>query len=303
MKILYVGKHAQAKSNDDEGAIAHALEELGHTVWCLQESRADQDVRKYTRADLCLFHHWDGVEEIKYLRRYMRVVFWYFDLIDFPDPTLTSRNSARKAWMDRIRPHVDMGFCTDGDWVAKRSGDGLPRLRWLMQGADERVMGRMDLEKKYDILFTGIDRKGGMGRERFVNHMKNTYRERFHHITNGCHRESLRNTIGHSRLVVAPNSPITNLYWSNRVYLSLGFGACMLHPWCDRLMDHYTHGEEILFYTDLKDMDIKIEMLCANPEKITQIGEAGYLRTVQEHTYRHRVESLLKQVLQEPIYG
>lgn len=284
MRIIYIGKH-RSGGNDDEGAIAHVLLSLGHEVVQVIESRGYRAI-KY-RGDLALFHHWSDSTHLEQLS--MPRAFWYFDLVTYPDRTLQARNDHRETWMSKMTPLVDVGFCTDGDWVARDKSNTLVRL---LQGCDERYAGRDRAEQDIDILFTGSFRGGGVGRESFVRGMSERYGSGFYQAT-GHHRENLRALIARSKIVVAPDHPITDNYWSNRVYLTLGFGGFLLHPYAETLTQHYAHGREIVYYRSREELHEQIAYYLSHPEEREAIQEAALQRSLAEHTYRHRVEQML----------
>lgn len=300
MRVLYVANH-KCGGNDDEGAISHAFEALGHQVIKVDESVGVYAVRMIGKVDLLLFHKWEDTSVLERFKGQCPRVFWYFDLVDHPDPTLAARCNQRKQWMKTILPHVELGFCTDGDWVDKHSTHS-HKLRWLTQGADERIAYRLPNPVKFykqDILFTGISKGGGTERERFVQDLKDRYGSRFVHITKGLHREKLREEISNSRIVICPDSPITDRYWSNRVYNAAGFGGFILHPYCFYLIQHYSSNREVAYYhqtNNRTDLYQAIDFYISKQSRCDEIAQAGYDRTLENHLYRHRVESMLKQI-------
>lgn len=303
MRILYVARHGQGlmRSNDDEGAIAHGLRALGHTVTCVQEKeqgmRPQYLVSKANSHDLLLFHSWPAAPAVEVLSRLdTPKVFWYFDLVDWPDHTVQRRTDERIAWMQAVTPLVDLGFCTDGDWVSRDTTD---KLVWLPQGADERIAKPGKGGRTIRILFTGTE-SGGVRRRSFVNEMRYTYGQLFrqHAGRYRVHGRALADIISRSRIVVAPDGPVTDNYWSNRVYLSLGFQAFMLHPYASKLATHYEDQKEIVFYRSREELHGQIAYYLQeeNETERQQIQQAGYHRTMMEHTYRHRCEYLLQTV-------
>ena len=289
MKILYLAKH-DSGGNDDEGAIAHALRELGHTVALVSEA-TPLKAKDQTGCDLLLFHKWCDPVLLAHLHTLMPAAFWYFDLVEWPDPSLAGRNRGRVEWFHNVLPHVDLGFCTDGDWVAK---DATGKLHWLPQGADGRVAGLGKGQPgSLSILFTGLERRAGHGRAQWVADMRYQYGARFHHVSHGVHGVNLANLIACANTVVAPMSPVTDRYWSNRVYISLGFGAFLLHPMALRLMDHYDQRAEVVYYEGFGDLQDKIKRYEGRAKQRKEIAHAGLTRTLREHLYRHRVEQLL----------
>lgn len=290
MRILYVAKH-NSGDNDDEGAIAHGLRELGHEVLCVDETVRGRYILQHTNYDFVLFHKWQDTATLKRLE--MPKVFWYFDLVDFPDPMIAGRNRNRMEWMQRTIPEVRVGFCTDGDWVNKdRSG----KLVRLLQGADQRIAGTglQQTSRRLKLLFTGT-RKGGLGRESFVSEMATNYCGGFTHLgdKNKIHGRALADVIRSADIVVAPDAPITDHYWSNRVYLMLGFGAFLMHPFASTLVRHYTDEKEIVYYRDREELHSKIKYYSERPEERERIAAAGLRRTLEQHTYKHRCQQLV----------
>jgi hypothetical protein len=305
VKIIYIARHGQTNSNDDEGAIQHALQELGHHVVAVREIKARNAVKlaKVDRPDLVLFHHWDDVETLKEFGKVgVPRVFWYFDLVDYPkDQTLAARCRRRVDWMHRVVPNVELGFCTDGDWVDHWSKTGAHgnKLVRLNQGADVRKVGVGEPGKvAIPILFTGIARGGGVERESFVREMMRTYGGMFRWVEKGTHGREMASLVASSMIVVAPDSPVTDRYWSNRVYNALGFGAFLLHPYSACLTHQYEHCRELIYYRSREDLHDKIRYYLSHPEDRQTVAARGYARTVREHTYTHRVKKLVQTVVE-----
>lgn len=292
MKIVYVARHDYGQ-NDDEGAIAHAFRVLGHDVLPVNE----RDVpRGLPAGDVALFHHWSdchllgGFGGIK--------AFWHFDLVDWPDdPSLVARCAHRRERVRRATDVSDFGFLTDGDWVA---ADRTGKLHWLPQGADERIVSRADPSSagSTDLLFTGLSRGGGAGREAFVAEMAVRYGAGFRHVPGGVYRERLRASVADSRIVVCPDTPVSDRYWSNRVWNACGFGGFVLHPRATELEACYADGREVVYYGDREELHDLIARWTddARAAERRAIGDAALERTRRQHLYRHRVEELIRVV-------
>lgn len=288
MRIGYVAKH-DSGGNDDEGAITHALESLGHSVSRLRERRGYK--AHNIACDFLLFHHWTDFAALGSVR--VPKVFWVFDLIDFPDSAVRQRCRQRVAWIAILTQMSDIGFMTDGDWVER---DRTGKLHWLPQGADERVtLISSGSHRVVPLLFTGISR-GGTLRQSFVTDMAQTYGAMFKHVEKGVYREQLAELIADSNIVLAPDGPVTHRYWSNRVYNALGFGAFMLHPYCERLAEQYLDEKEIVYYEDRDQLKKLITYYLEHPVERKQIAQNGYERTVRTQLYRHRCEELVAKV-------
>lgn len=302
VKVIYVANF-DAGGNEDENAILHALRELGHTVEPLRERMGHKAHR--LSGDLLLFHKWRDVGMLRWWEGKIVRAFWWFDLVDYPDPTLASRCRERIRWMEEVTPHVELGFLSDGDWVAN---DRTGKLVWLTQGADERKagFGSPDAAKSCvlcrqpwdgpEILMTGI-RHGGKQRMSFVAEMEARWGSRFLCVQRGVHGRDLADLIVGAKIVVAPDGPVTDRYWSNRIFLTLGFGGFLLHPYCSKLANSfYTGGKEVVFYRDRSELHDKIEYYLSRLEERRCIQEAALKRTLSEHLYRHRVKRLLEEI-------
>ncbi len=302
MRVLYVAKH-ESGGNDDEGAIAYALEQLGHEVLRIWESESEglsKFVAENPGWDFCLFHKWSNFQEMMRLKSLgVPLVFWYWDLVDWQsDLTLSSRCEARKRWMAEVTPLVDLGFCTDGDWVAR---DTSGKLRVLRQGADERVVGfGKERPRDIDILFVGGVKGCGVERASFVDDLRVRYGEGFHHVERGIYGRDLANLVARSKVVVCPDSPVTWRYWSNRLYILGGFGACLLHPICYGIgattesIDWFVAGP--CSYLDRKQMFDRIDYLLECPEDRDRVAQMTLQDIKKRHLYRHRCEELIRVV-------
>lgn len=295
MRIIYVGRH-NSGGNDDEGAVSHALESLGHEVVRLDERLGYRAVR--TRADLVLSNKWFDYHTMVNLKT--PKVFWYWDLVNFNDYTLEARNAARRRWMADVLPLVDLGFCTDGDWVEWPEGlapADRAKLVWLTQGADQRNVGPgPESIKTDDVVMFGIARRGGLGRESFVNQMVEWYGGRFTLVERGVHGGDAKKLIGRSKVVVAPDSPVTNRYWSNRLYVMLSHGAFLLHPSSRGAETQYADGVHLRFYRDREHLRELVEHYKSSPAERAEIARAGAEHTREHHTYVNRVRELLAVV-------
>ena len=317
MRIIYIAKH-EAVGNEDEFAVAYALRELGHEVVEIQEDtvsgmRGTRVKGDEVSADLLLFHKWSDTAVMDRFK--MRKVFWYFDLVDYPkDPSLLFRNNRRKRWMNEVLPHVDLGFCTDGEWVERAYTSGgatwenYKKLVWLPQGFDSRLVQYYrndqnlyrdspgEYQRGYPILFTGIGRLGGKERASFVTEMQGRYGDKFQHVESGLHGKNLSDAVCRSQIIVAPDSPISSKYWSNRVYLTLGLGGFLLHPYCENLSKDYLHGEDLVYYGNRDQLHQMIGEYLRIPEECSWIADSGRRKTLQHHTYTHRCARLLEIV-------
>lgn len=321
MKILMVGRFGQ-HDNADEDAIAHGFRQLGHEVTCVEEAHASSWLNSDTVPhDWGLFFKWpNAAEVIQAIRveRNLRMPFcyWHFDLIESADPTLAVRSRSRVEWVRKVLPMVRLGIHTDGDWVQRASyrsngiGHHAGKLRHLMQGADERFVGPgkptvtigegqvLGSTNRPPILFMGMVNHG-QARERHVAHLKDVWGPKFEVLGNGgahrrVHGRALADLIA-GRIVVAPDGPQTNNYWSNRIYLVLGFGGFLVHPHCEGLDEYYPCGG-FLAYRSWSECDEQIEWALKHLDGRDAVISLGYRQTLEANLYRHRCQRIVEMM-------
>lgn len=302
VKILFVARHG-CGDNQDEEAIAHALRQLGHEVFCVHEMRRHRNgASLLVDADFCLCLKWPTVSELAEVAKRMPCAYWHFDMIrsQVDDPTLRARSESRIRWCRDVNPHVVLGFHTDGDFVAE---DETGKLRWLMQGADERTLGYgaevPEWPKDVDIIFTGM-KHHGRDRANHIDHLQQRWGDRFAVVGDGgpkrrLHGRELADLFASVKIVVAPDGPNTDRYWSNRAYLTLGLGGFLLHPHCEWLRLHYVHSE-LHCYHDRDQLDNLIENYLDNPDEREALRRRGHEATKRKNLYRHRCAQLVKMM-------
>lgn len=273
LKFVYICNRFGKASDRTEEHIINGLERLGHTVDVYEES----DMRIFKdlpHGDVLLFHKYDEADKIARFRGLK--IFWYFDKIDFKD--------ARLEWAKKILPVVDMGFTTDGDW-AKTS----PKLHVIRQGCAATTFFP-EANYQYDVGFTGT-----IYGERLSE--INAIREKHDVETfEGFHNDALNRLCGMVKIFIAPQYPSTENYWSNRVYLTMGNGGFILHPYKDELAKEYEEGHEIVMYKNKKDLLEKIDYYLSNNNERERIRRNGFNKTKRNYTYYHRINQICQIV-------
>ncbi len=301
LRVLYVARHLSGGA-DDEGAVQHAFNALSHNVVAVQEHDDGKILHEASKPNWCdflLMNKWSNHQLLSKIK--IAKVCYFWDLVDWPrDASLARRCEERKQWMARTVPLVDLMFCTDGDWVAQ---DTSGKLHYLPQGADGRITGRGQQffatshpahQQGPNILFTGIAGSGGVERASFVKEMRDRWGNNFQCIERGTYREHLQELIARTKIVVAPDSPVTHRYASNRIYNTLGFGGFLLHPYSDIIAEQYKDGQEIRFYNCREHLHVLIRDYLQLDGARALIQEAGLKATVERHLYQHRVAEMVR---------
>lgn len=73
-------------------------------------------------------------------------------------------------------------------------------------------------------------------------------------------------------------------------------GGFMLAEQADKIEDYYTDGKEIAVFKNEHDLIQKIEYYLNENKERTNIANAGYKRTIKEHTYEKRFRNIFNQI-------
>lgn len=73
-----------------------------------------------------------------------------------------------------------------------------------------------------------------------------------------------------------------------------GCGSFLLTQDADDLKDRYRDGKEIVIFKDADDLIKKIRYYLKHEEEREKISEAGYRRTIENHTYEKRFDDIFK---------
>jgi spore maturation protein CgeB len=80
-----------------------------------------------------------------------------------------------------------------------------------------------------------------------------------------------------------------------RIFEIPGCGGLLLTEYADNLENYYKLGKEVVCFSGDKDLIEKISHYLAHDEERRKIAEAGYVRTLHEHTYVHRFAEIFKK--------
>lgn len=294
MRVLFVASHG-CGDNDDEGAIAYALQKLGHEVICVHEKRRHRRENLASiKADFCLFLKWPEVHEIRQLR--MPRFLWFFDIVATDNASLALRAQHRREWFNAVLPHCEAAFVTDGNFAEED-----PKLYHLMQGFDERMLNvePVDLPGGPPVIFTGMI-KHGTSRAQHIAELSRALGDKFT-VVGDCgprgrmHGADLAGLL-ENRIAIAPDGPQSDKYWSNRVYLTLGYKGFLLHPYCAGLAEQFEEGKELRFYRTRNQLLEQVHHFLQFPEQRIPYIIHGFSAICRRHLYRHRVEQMLRIV-------
>ncbi len=81
-----------------------------------------------------------------------------------------------------------------------------------------------------------------------------------------------------------------------RCFDILGAGGFLITNYQADLTDCFTPGEDLVVYTDIKELPGLISYYLAHEEERMRIAENGKKKLESEHTYRHRIRSMMREL-------
>ena len=83
-----------------------------------------------------------------------------------------------------------------------------------------------------------------------------------------------------------------NVASNMRLFEATGMGACLLTDGADGMEDYFEPDREVVLYGSRSEAVEKARWLFDNPEKARAIGDAGFQRTMRDHTFEKRIPLL-----------
>ncbi|MCX6973236.1 MAG: glycosyltransferase [Verrucomicrobia bacterium] len=83
-----------------------------------------------------------------------------------------------------------------------------------------------------------------------------------------------------------------NVASNMRLFEASGMGACLLTDGADGMEDYFEADSEVVLYGSPAEAVEKARWLFDNPEKARAIGDAGFQRTMRDHTFEKRIPLL-----------
>ena len=287
MKIIYLANFGNVNSNHIEEDIQSALEELGHEVIPVHE----REVKKVLdiKADMLLFHK-AGVgtyinldEWIMMLNHIVcKKVMWYFDPVNL--------FGHREKDIETIAEYIDYGFMVDDTWRRRHKFENLYSLK---EGIGTVYEGKEREEFKCDIAFAG--NLYGQ-REDFVAKLKQKYGGSFK-VFNNVYGQDLADLCKSAKIIIAPNYPTNEFYWSSRFYLTLGLGGFLVHPDCYGLRDEFQEGRHFAGYKGMDELMATIDYYLEDEKARKAIQAEGQKKCLEIGTFKNRLQTMLE------IYG
>ena len=198
-------------------------------------------------------------------------------------------------WRQEVARFFDAVFIAQKDYLeAFRRAVGHPQVYWLPLAAAADVHRQHDLPRIYDVGFVG-NIAAAHRRTARARRLK-LLTERFH--TNDFYRSYSPEEVGqvYSQSRIVFNTSIAGDV-TMRVFEGSACGAMVLTDSVANGLDElFAIGREIVTYSDDNDLLDKVAYYLAHEEERKAIAQAGHERTLQEHTYQHRMQKILNSI-------
>jgi len=313
-KITFLGNFRVDFSSENHHA--KSLEALGHTVVKFQEGRGTtmgKVLREAATSDLFVWvhtHGWHtpGQERIDILQ----------ELKDSNVPTMTYHldlwfglKRQNDLENDPFYKNIGHFFATDklmADWFNENTAVRGHFLPAAVFGPECYVHPDYDGTFDYDVIFVGS--KGYHPeypyRPQLVNFLRDTYGDKFLHVggdgdTGVIRGDDLNRIYARSKIAIGDTLNVNfnyPYYSSDRLFESTGRGGFTIYPNILGLDAFFEDKNEIIFYEhgNLVDLKTKIDYYLEHDEERESIRVAGHKRAKNEHTYKHRWATILKEL-------
>lgn len=283
--------------------VAKAFHKLGHNVMIMGHGRLDID--KIGAADMILASgtvvYARNIKEAAIIAKAKRpdapFVLWYFDACC---PEWRSGRHKHEG-VCKIAPYLDWLITTDHSYPWENK---VKNYMHLMQGIDpdefKSPPSTASDNKRIDVVFTGSFKGVHAERKPFWMDIRKRHSTTAFSTDGGnaVYGWQLVSAYHKARVAYVPLPPksIPGPYWSNRLYIAAATGIPCVVGYTEGIEDHYEEGKEVLYFRNLMQLRSCIAKLLSDTHLREQMGRAARIRTLQEHTYTNRVETLMERV-------
>lgn len=294
-KILYFGNFKNETPTIDQD-ILYSLKKKADVITVdLREFAEDNDIRKIimkaNECDIFLFHALIPETNNLYIKLMLerivemlegmtcKKVLWFLDKIA----------GSKMEIIVNLLPHVDYMFVADGTWKKRFTEE---KLFVLHPAASEKIFKG----KVKDDLVCDIAMYGSLYGERFkqFEFLKSKFGDHFQYHDDKYGRD-LANLCKSSKIVIVPQYPFDDFYWSDRIYNVLANGGTCVHPRTYGLQEEgFIDGTHFIDYYTEQDLFVTLSMLLDKKSNTVRkgIGKQGK-EFVKGHTYGNRIDEML----------
>ncbi len=183
----------------------------------------------------------------------------------------------------------DLVFAAQCDGAEQLRAAGIGTAEWLPLACDPEIHARQDVPKEYDAAFVGNVFPGP--RAELLALIRRRYPRSF--IGNAYFDEMARE---YSAARTAFNRSIRNDV-NMRVFEAVACGSMLLtNDLADNGQgEHFRDGVHLATYRDAEELLDKLAFYLGRDEARERVAAAGRAEAIEKHTYRHRMERLLRE--------
>lgn len=219
----------------------------------------------------------------------------YSRVAQLPCPTAFISTDTWQCLLDyREAVRYDLVFVAQREFIPHLRATGSRHVYWLPLACDPEVHHPVDRAPTHDIVFAGTT-SAPVYRER--RRLLEALRGRFSLFTQeAVFGEDLCEAFARGRLAFN-HSAVQEL--NMRIFEALGMGCVLLtnaEAEHNGLFDLFEDGKHLIAYCSEADLIGKAEMYLADDAARCAVAAAGRTKVLAQHTYAHRVETLLQTV-------
>jgi hypothetical protein len=306
-KVLYIGNFFADYLTETH--MANSLEELGIEVIRINEKNCNEkEIRAKAEGCDTVFYQRTFGMPFDFTKLGIRSVSYTLDL--YFGLARAMGMAANPFW------RADYVFTVDGGHAALFSAKGI-RHHFLPAAVYGRecVMGTRREELACDVAFVGTYHylKEWPYRKSLVNFLRTTYGSRFKLFGDVVDNKdpgypvmafgTQLNDVYASAKVVVCDSLNSPMYWSNRIYETLGRGGFAIHPKIEGLEKEFEYGKHLVPYEfgDFDRLKARIDYYLDHPAEREKIRRAGQNYAKKHKTFKQRASQILRIVAGETI--
>ncbi len=263
--------------------VIRALEELGHEVdhyWLRDAKRIQKQYELYFRVD-------HGYYELDLPQHLNPSVYWALDI---------HHSHSFKA-VTQIHCNYNYLFGCHRSEVEELKLMGI-KIEWLPVGCDPGIHARKDNPSTYDVVFVGGD--DGIPRKYLLQELRERYPKSFIGQTPFDQMSEW-----YSSAKIGFNYSINNDI-NMRFFEIMSCGALLLTndlPRKDFELLGLTPGRDFVEFKTYDELFSRVEYYLKHDQERKQIAENGRQKAIRDHTYRKRMEIVMRRVNQQSALG
>lgn len=309
-KIVFLGNFRVDFTSESHHA--KSLESLGYTVFRMQETDAkSQDILAAAlESDLFIWIHTHGWNTPGSLT--MEKVLE--TLKNNSVPTMTYHldlwfglQRQKDLEIMPVYKKIEHFFTVDSQMAQWFNEETSVQGHYLPAGVFGEECLYKEVRPKKDVIFVGSKKYHPEWKYRteLINWLDKNYKNKFEHYGNGgitSVRGLSLNKLYWNTKVVVGDTLCLNFnypdYWSDRIYETLGRGGFLIHPYIPGIEKEFTDKEHVVFYeygnfNQLKEL---IDYYLTHDDERELIRKAGHNLVKNNYTYKHRWQTILKEL-------